>query len=122
MVFICLFSYILYMRIRAFWKRVKILLKDKGASQIAVAKACGRSINTFRGWMAKDIIPPLEDAFEIAQYLGVSLEYLVTGKERERSAQIEEVRFLLEKSNEKLKRYAIKPLIFKSDLRRLKSG
>ena len=111
MVFDRLFSYIVCMRIRAFWKRVKFLLKEKGVTQSVAAEVCGRSLNTFRGWMSKDTIPPLDDAFELAQYLGVSLEFLITGRETERAAQIEEVRFLLTKSNEKLKRYAVKPLI-----------
>ena len=100
------------MRIKAFWKRVKFLLKEKGTTQVMAAKICGRSLNTFRGWMSKDIIPPLDNAFELAQYLGVSLEYLITGRETDRAAQIETVRHLLEKSNEKLKRYAVKPLVF----------
>ena len=94
------------MIIKAFWKRVKLLLKEKGVTQAAAAKACGWSLNTFRGWMSKDIIPPLEDAFELAQFLNVSLEFLITGRKRERTTQIEKVRFLLTKANEKLERYA----------------
>jgi hypothetical protein len=101
-------------RIKAFWKRVKILLNEKKATQAMAAKVCARPLNTFRGWMSKDLIPPLDCAYELAQYLGVSLEYLITGRETEMAAQIEEARFLLAKANEKLKRYTVKTLIIHS--------
>jgi len=70
------------MDIYLFWKRVKVLIKEKEITQEVAAEACSRSLNTFRGWMSKGIIPPLEDAHELARFLGVSLEYLVSGREK----------------------------------------
>ena len=73
------------------------------------ARACGLPLDTLRGWMSKDLIPPVDDAYNLAEYLGVSLEYLISGRVKERAEQIEKVRVLLAKSSEKLKRYAVKP-------------
>ena len=116
MVFSRCFYYIICMKIKAFWKRVKVLLKEKKITQAQAAKVCSRSLNTLRGWMSKDTIPPLEDAFELARYLGVSLEFLITGKEKAQAEQIEEVRFLLTKADEKLKRYAVRSPLVRSAL------
>ena len=91
------------MEIKAFWKRVKILLKEKGFIQLEAAKACDRSISTFRGWMSKGINPPLCDALKIAGFLGVSLEYLIAGHATDKSARVNrEVLVLLKKASEKL--------------------
>ena len=53
-------------------------------------------------------VSPVDDAYRIAEYLGVSIEYLINGHIKERAKQIEQVRVLLARSNEKLKRYAFK--------------
>jgi len=97
------------MDIDAFWKRVKKLIKEKNTTQIMAAKACGRSLDTFRGWMSKKFIPPLDDAYRLALFLNVSLEYLITGRTTEKAEQIEKVCISLEKLSEKLKRYTVKP-------------
>ena len=68
------------MDIEAFWKRVKLLLKQRNLTQATAAGACGRSLYTFKGWMSKNIIPPLDNAYDLSRLLGVSLEYLITGK------------------------------------------
>ena len=64
----------------SFWMRVKCLLKQKGITQAAAAKACGISFYTFRGWMSKGVIPVVSEAYILARYLGVSVEYLVSGR------------------------------------------
>ena len=97
------------MDIVTFWKRVKILIRQQKTTQIMTAQACGLPLNTLRGWMSKNIIPPVDDAYRLAEYLGVSIEYLINGRVKERAEQIEKVRILLARSNEKLKRYAVKP-------------
>ena len=94
------------MNIDTFWKRVKLLIKKQKTTQIMVARVCGFPLNTFRGWMSKGIMPPLDDAYRLAEHLGVSLEYLINGRTPERAEQIEKVRVLLARSSEKLKRYA----------------
>jgi len=103
------FQYIICMDIVTFWKRVKTLIRQQKTTQILTAQACGLPLNTLRGWMSKGLIPPVDDAYSLAEYLGVSLEYLISGRVKERAEQIEKVRVLLAKSSEKLKRYAVKP-------------
>ena len=66
---------------KAFWKRVKLSLKENGVTQEAAAKLIGISAHTFRAWMSKGRIPPLSYAFKLSNFLGVSLEYLITGRE-----------------------------------------
>jgi len=68
------------MEIYTFWKRVKNQIKKRGITQAKTAMACGISYNTFRGWMAKGIIPPLADAHALSLFLDVSLDYLIRGR------------------------------------------
>ena len=76
-----LIYYIINMDISVFWKRVKNRIKERSVSQNDAAKACGINPHTFRGWMATDKIPPLSYAYSLARFLGVSLEFLIEGKE-----------------------------------------
>jgi transcriptional regulator with XRE-family HTH domain len=93
------------MEIDVFWGRVKTLIKKKGVTQSEAAKACGIPPETFRGWMSKHIIPTVFSAYDIARYLGVSLEYLVQGRGTDRvSKTAEEVIVLLNKAEDKLNR------------------
>jgi transcriptional regulator with XRE-family HTH domain len=78
------------MEIKAFWNRVKSLIKKRGETQEKTAKACQIPINTFRGWITKEIIPPLSDAYRISRFLETSLEYLITGEEASIAVQINE--------------------------------
>jgi transcriptional regulator with XRE-family HTH domain len=84
-----------------FWSRVRQLIKKKNATQARVAKACGFSLETFHGWMYKGVWPTVFDAFRIARVLGVSLEYLMIGKDKqgeEIETRIKNVRSLLDKA------------------------
>jgi len=92
------------MNIRAFWSRVKTLLKTKAVTQKEAAKACGISFDKFRQWMSRGMIPPLSSAFLLSRYLGVSLEYLITGKGTDKASQInKEIAALLRTATKKLK-------------------
>ena len=87
----------------AFWKRVKTLLKERNLTQDAAARVCGRSLSTFKGWMSKNIIPPLDNAFDLARLLGVSLEFLITGRENDKAEKTSyEIAVMLKKAAEKL--------------------
>ena len=93
------------MDIDDFWRRVKRLLKEKGVTQNTAALACGIPLNTFRGMMSKGITPTVFHAYAIAQYLGVSLEFLVKGQGKDRTSKAtEEVMLMLNRAGEKLKR------------------
>lgn len=71
-----------------FWQNVKTLIKNKNTKQQAVADIAGISLLTMRGWITHDRLPDVVSAFKIAQALGVSVEYLVTGKETDGKKQI----------------------------------
>ena len=87
----------------ALWNRVKSLSKEKGVTQAELAKACRFSLGTLRGWMSKKYIPPLNYAHRIARYFGVSLEYLISGRGRDRKTEVlEEILTLLKTVTEKL--------------------
>ena len=64
--------------INEFWQRVDNLLKDD-QNQVWLADAIGIRQSTISGWRTNNRIPPADRAVKIAQVLGVSVEYLVTG-------------------------------------------
>ena len=79
------------MSIQKFWGRVKTQIKAKGITQKFAAQECGIPVQTFYGWISKGVWPTLFDVIHIARYLGVSLDYLVYGKEIETGAQLKKV-------------------------------
>ena len=92
------------MKIAPFWKRVKALIKEKHTTQAEAAKVCHMSFNTLRAWMSRNTIPSLDVAYNLARYFGVSIEYLITGKEANIAARIDDVLLLLKRTDEKLKK------------------
>ena len=70
------------MDITAFWGRVKFLIKAHKTTQKKIALYIGLSYNTFRNWIFCKRVPDLETAVNLSVALGVSLDYLVFGKER----------------------------------------
>ena len=91
------------MNAKSFWTRIKILLKQKNVTQETAAKSCLVSINTWRSWIYHGIIPPVSDCVKIAKYLNISLDYLITGKERNSKTIITDIELLMKKAGEKLK-------------------
>ena len=92
------------MKVDKFWVQVRKILREKNMTQKALAQACGFPYSTFRGWMKKNYFPTVIGGFMIARKLGVSVEYLVTGKERTGKKELEKVQNLLHRANEKLGR------------------
>jgi len=86
-----------------FWSRVKNLIKIRAQTQATAAKACGIPYSTLRGWMHKKIFPPLEDAYNLSRYLGVSIEFFMNGKGPGKTAQINEKNLLSIKGTESKK-------------------
>lgn len=64
-----------------FLERLKDELSYKGFTQKELAEKTGISVNTIRGWFSKDLVPDVFNAVKIAQALGTTVEYLVTGKQ-----------------------------------------
>ena len=97
---------LLLMNINAFWHRVKVRAKEKFVTQDTVAKAAGLSPIKLRVWMSKNMVPPLSYAYRLSQYLGVSLEYLINGKDADKASQVtktnKEILVLLKDANKTL--------------------
>lgn len=66
-----------------FWNTIKILIKQANTTQRGLSSTCGFSPRAIEAWIAAGQLPDAFQTFKIAQALGVSMEYLVTGKEPE---------------------------------------
>lgn len=74
-----------------FWERTKNLIRAHKISQEKFAAYIGISFNTFKCWICHNRIPDAITACDIADALGVPLEYLVRGnnsKEKEREKRV----------------------------------
>ena len=91
------------MRTKDFWKRVKLLSKEKRVTQQMVAEATGIPVSTFKNWMCRETIPPLDYTVVLSRYFGVSIDYLVYGNEAKVSVKIKEAQVSLRTVNCKLK-------------------
>ncbi len=59
------------------------LLKEKGVRTSDVCKATGIVASTFSDWKKGKSTPKQEKLMKIADYFNVTVDYLVTGKEKE---------------------------------------
>ena len=89
------------MDIDAFWDRVKYLIKTHKTSQEEVARIIGVPLATLRNWIYYKRIPDVFTACRLAIVLGVSIDYLIYGKEREITE--ERMNRLLERKNAAVK-------------------
>lgn len=64
-----------------FVDRIDNVLKQKNRKRIALAEEIGQSVQSFTDWKRRDSIPAADIALQISRYLGVSLEWLITGEE-----------------------------------------
>ena len=71
------------MRNTGFWERTKALIKAHNMTQMQFADIFGFSRHTVRGWIYHKRVPELNAAYAIAYKLGVSLEYLISGKDKD---------------------------------------
>ncbi|QSH93589.1 helix-turn-helix domain-containing protein [Treponema phagedenis] len=94
------FRYLLYML--DFWIRVKDLIKEQNTTQDKIATQINERADNFSRWIQKDRLPDAEQSYKIADALGVSVEYLVTGKEKDNAPKITETKDLLLKAIENL--------------------
>lgn len=65
----------------SFWSNVKEELDYNLMSQKELAAKIGISYNTLQSWITKDRLPDAADSVKIANTLGVTVEYLVTGSD-----------------------------------------
>ena len=69
-----------------FYARVKSLAKAKKTTIEYVAKQAGLSLASYNAYRRHKNLPRADEALKIAQALGTTVEYLITGNEQESSA------------------------------------
>lgn len=63
--------------------RLKNEIKANNTTQEWIAGQIGVPLSTFRKWMTRKTYPNLKEGIAIAELLGITAEYLVTGTELE---------------------------------------
>lgn len=76
-------------------ERVERLIYEKGISRTELARQVETKESTIRNWSVRGSSPSAEAAYKVAQYFGVTVEWLVSGKEEKDSLTPDE-RELLE--------------------------
>ena len=64
-----------------FWGKALKIMEDKGLRQVDLASATGKNKSSVSDWINHDVYPKADDAQKIADLLGVSVRYLVTGED-----------------------------------------
>ena len=70
-----------------FWDRVKIRIKEENITQEGLAKVAELNFNNMKQQIFYKRLPDAAQATRIAQALGTSVEYLVTGEDKNPFAQ-----------------------------------
>lgn len=65
-----------------FVDRIDVILKQKNRKRLALAEEIGQSVQAFTDWKRRNSIPAADIALQISRYLDVSLEWLITGEEK----------------------------------------
>lgn len=61
--------------------RITKICEEKGIVRKSVSEALGLPDNCFSNWSARGTVPAGDICLKIADYLGVSVEWLISGKE-----------------------------------------
>lgn len=69
-----------------FVERIDSILKEKNLKRIALCEYLGLTHSALTDWNKRGTIPAADICLKIAEYLGTSVEYLVTGKEKNLSS------------------------------------
>lgn len=75
-------------------ERIEKLIYEKNISRTELARQIGTKESTVRNWSVRDSSPSVEAAYKVAQYFGVTVEWLVTGTDKEDSLSAEEKELL----------------------------
>ena len=84
------------------------LLDEKGLKNADVARATGISNMTLSDWKRGKSVPKSDKMRNIAEYLNVSVDYLMTGKEVEFIVETAKKDVLLTEMSSRMKEYALK--------------
>lgn len=79
-----------------FWDNIKTLIKQSNTTQRGLAVKCGFSPRSIETWIASNQLPDAFQTYKIAQNLGVSIEYLITGQNADNKETIERIRQFLQ--------------------------
>lgn len=74
-----------------FWIRVKDLIRERNTTQDKIALQINERADNFSRWIQKDRLPDAEQTYKIANALGVSVEYLVTGNQSNNKEKIDKI-------------------------------
>lgn len=64
-----------------FWNNVNLLIKQQNKTQASVSLECGFNQRRIQNLSSASRFPDADEAVKIAQALGTTVEYLVTGKQ-----------------------------------------
>ena len=90
------------------YKIYQKLLDKKGLKNSDVSRATGISNMTLSDWKRGKTKPKTENIRKIADFLGVSVDYIMTGKETEYSIEMAKIDVELSNMSDELKEYALK--------------
>ena len=68
------------MDVSVFWTRVNILIKEKSMTQTELSVSCGFNPRRIQNLSGGNRLPDVHEGYLIAQALGTSVEYLITGE------------------------------------------
>ena len=69
------------------WERINLLIKENNTTQNAVSVGCGFNPRRIQNLSAGNRLPDAIEITKIAQALGTSVEYLVTGEDNSPSME-----------------------------------
>lgn len=64
-------------------ERIDFCLKKNKQNRVAMCKVLDKNPNLIAAWKMRNSIPQADIALEIADYLGVSIRWLITGQDEE---------------------------------------
>ncbi len=84
------------------------LLDEKGLKHADVARATGISNMTLSDWKRGKSVPKSDKMRKIAEYLNVSVDYLMTGNEVEFTPEMAQIDVTLSNMSKRMKEYALR--------------
>ena len=90
-----------------YYENFEMLCKRDNVTPSKVSKATGISTATFTSWKQGKYTPKQDKLQLIADYFGVSIDYLMTGKESEFSIEMANKDLALSNMSKRIKDYAL---------------
>ena len=89
----------------AFWLRFQHLIRQNGYTQRTLSTALGLSPRSVETWKTQRQIPDAAQLCKLADLLGTSVEYLVTGKETDLPQELPLFRWLSPERQSAIKQF-----------------